>query len=336
MPSAPTAIVHPRIISPISGETLPLADVICQELLEGARVIQITGGPGSGKSTALAYLAATLDRPHKIAVLDDATSSEVTREALVRPVVCTGRVGFHHVAQVTLPLAPWTDDELLEYLVAAAPDQCGSVMQRLASLANRDEIRGNPALWRAVLDLFVADSGLCSIRAAIQRLLAIALRDHRERRWAADFCTAILLCDDAEATRTLGYLAPGPAYERLRLLWHPLVQRLLAGERIAKLILSEGECPALTYRWPRPLIDELAWLAKCDSVLAERLHAIYTSDRRTYHAQVATLLFAMDKTWRPHANRQAWLAQASFREALWPGLVIPSTDPARSNLSTLI
>ena len=55
-----TAVVRPRIVSPVSGEILPLDDAVAGELARGARIIQISGGPGSGKTTALAHLVATL------------------------------------------------------------------------------------------------------------------------------------------------------------------------------------------------------------------------------------------------------------------------------------
>jgi uncharacterized protein YjbI with pentapeptide repeats len=331
-----TAFVQPRIISPISGETLPLVDVVHHELLRGTRVIQISGGPGSGKTTALAHLAAVLPPAQDLVFLDDPTTSEVAAQAMRLRVVCASRQRYPELGPVIapLPLAPWTDDELIEYLTAVAPEHCGSVMRRLLALPSRNELRGNPALWCGVLAQFMSDESLTSIRAAIQRILAGMLRDPHERRFAAEFCTAILLGDDAEATRTLAQIIHGPQdLERLRWLRHPMVQSLLAGERIAMSILSDGECPALSRRWPRPLVEEVAWLARCDSVLAERLRTIYASDRQSYQSQAATLLFAIDKTWRPHAKRHARLAGASFPEAPWPGLVLPSNDHVRSNLS---
>lgn len=44
MSNAPAVLIQPRIVSPISGETLPLVDVVAQELFRGTRIIQISGG----------------------------------------------------------------------------------------------------------------------------------------------------------------------------------------------------------------------------------------------------------------------------------------------------
>ena len=55
------ALVRPRIISPATGETVPLDDQIGQVIEEGRyEHVGLMGGPGSGKSTALQHLAAVL------------------------------------------------------------------------------------------------------------------------------------------------------------------------------------------------------------------------------------------------------------------------------------
>ena len=53
--------VRPRIISPVTGEAVPLDDQIGQVIQEGRyKRVGLIGGPGSGKTTALRHLAAVL------------------------------------------------------------------------------------------------------------------------------------------------------------------------------------------------------------------------------------------------------------------------------------
>ena len=65
------APVRPRIVSPATGESLPLEDEVQVWLDKGGPYcLQIVGGPGSGKSTALAHLA---DEFHGLAGLPFST-----------------------------------------------------------------------------------------------------------------------------------------------------------------------------------------------------------------------------------------------------------------------
>src|SRR5262245_65682318 len=66
------APVRPRVISPVSGETLLLEDEI-QALLERGvmGMVWISGGPGSGKTTALAHLLGVLPPLRRATLHDD-------------------------------------------------------------------------------------------------------------------------------------------------------------------------------------------------------------------------------------------------------------------------
>jgi uncharacterized protein YjbI with pentapeptide repeats len=331
-----TALVRPRIVSPISGEILPLDEVVADELAAGSRIIQFSGGPGSGKTTALAHLAATLPAADDLVFLDNATTTDVTTHTSRRRVICANRLRNRQTVPdiVPLTLAPWTDDELIEYLRAVAPDRCASVMQRWAALADRADMAGNPALVRAVADKLLADEALTSLRVALQRILVDFLRDQEERRISAVFCLAILLRDESNQKRYLDQIARGPEdFERLRFLRHPLVQSLLAGEHTAGLLLKGEKCPFLAQPLPRALVLELGRLAARDSLLADRLRAIYGGKDTAYGPQAASILFAADRTWRPTSGRPANLHGGSFAGAAWSGIQLPRTKEVASDLS---
>jgi energy-coupling factor transporter ATP-binding protein EcfA2 len=135
------AIVRPRVISPTSGESLLLEEEILS-LIERKQhgTVWLEGEQGAGKTTALAHLAAVLP-PAANAVLLDDFWQYVEPDRLV---VACGSPNIKPMNPLaTYELAPWTDDELIEYLLAAQREACQSVMRRCRSADDKDRLRGN-------------------------------------------------------------------------------------------------------------------------------------------------------------------------------------------------
>ncbi|HZN35343.1 MAG TPA: pentapeptide repeat-containing protein [Pirellulaceae bacterium] len=327
------ALVRPRAIAPDSGEVLPLED-LAAELLQprSRRLIEISGGPGAGKTTALRHLAATLPAAADAVFLDDAQAEEIGVYAGQRNVFFASRETER--SDIVLRLAPWGDDDLIEWLLAAAPQRCGDVMARLHAAADKEVLRGNPTLWHVALDQFLDDASLSTIRGAVVAWLAKLLKLPKERRLAADFSLAILLRDPVEALRAFERLCPDHVpRDRYRPLRHAFVQQLLAAQRLANLIRSGGSCPALHASLPLPLIEELALWVRSDPAVGEALRSIMKSDRSRDHAQAATILFAADPAWRPDERQVAHLSGGAFPGAQWAGLRLPSQASQSSDLS---
>ena len=71
------ALVRPRVVSPVSGETLLLEDEILSLLeRDESGVVWLVGGPGAGKTTALAHLAAVVPASDRLILHDDHWSIE--------------------------------------------------------------------------------------------------------------------------------------------------------------------------------------------------------------------------------------------------------------------
>src|SRR3954471_6782694 len=120
------ALVRPRAISPHSGEPLPLEELVSEFLADrqaqlgtiAGTVIQIAGGPGAGKSTALAHLAEVLPQSSLLLFLDDASPEAVLLKKLQHQSVIFCYREQTHDADIMFELAPWTQDDLLELLLA--------------------------------------------------------------------------------------------------------------------------------------------------------------------------------------------------------------------------
>src|SRR5262249_19610621 len=107
------APVRPRVTSPASGETLLLEDEILSVLDPGATgIVWLSGGPGSGKSTALAHLAAVLAHSDRVDLHDDDWSIPGQRGKLS---IGGGIAGTAPKGAIVYDLAQWDNDEIIEY-----------------------------------------------------------------------------------------------------------------------------------------------------------------------------------------------------------------------------
>src|SRR5205085_1796230 len=74
----------------------------------------------------------------------------------------------HELARFeVLELAPWCDDDLIEYLLCTNRDRCKSVMQRVRNDPDRGALCGNAQLWRIALDEMVADDSVLTCTQAL-------------------------------------------------------------------------------------------------------------------------------------------------------------------------
>ena len=145
------ARVRPRVLSSETGASLPLADMIGPILAGGeSGVIRLVGLPGSGKTTALEYLAGVVPPHLNVSFLDDPHRSAIEEAASRGWVVSTSNNASHSVPSdraTNLRLAPWGEDEWIEYLLASDRQTCASVMARLARCRgpSRPDSAGSPS-----------------------------------------------------------------------------------------------------------------------------------------------------------------------------------------------
>ena len=136
------------MILPETNDTIPLEDLLREFQGRLGEALAIVGGVGSGKTTALAHLAAVLAENLKISFLDEPSLAELYHALSLGAVVFTLREPEDFPPVSVIRLAPWTDDDLVEYLLARHPQLCASVMRRLQAAADRDLPAGLPELWR--------------------------------------------------------------------------------------------------------------------------------------------------------------------------------------------
>lgn len=249
------AAVVPRVLSEVTGDPLALEEVV-EPYLGRRGAIAILGPAGSGKTTALAHLAAAF--PRRLALLDDDAPPAGIRDAAAAGLVVYAREHLHAIPELALfRLAPWGKDEALEYMMAVHRDACARVMRALLADPDVLMLDGTPGLWCAVLDRMAG--GAAGVAAALAEIAArlpagdplhrhaavgLLRRAHEialEVRGGTDAWPVLsvrqepavlrpaarILADSAEARDTLARVCDGPCDDRqpmaasLLLLLHP-------------------------------------------------------------------------------------------------------------------
>jgi uncharacterized protein YjbI with pentapeptide repeats len=308
------APVKPRGILPETGDAIALEEAI-ESLIGGrsAGIVEIVGDAGAGKTTALEHLAACNQFSSGVTFLDEPELADVKRAAAESLVIFTTSVHRNSLQAPSIQLAPWGDDDLIEYLFAKHADRCQAVFELVQNDSFREHIGGEPELWRAILDEMAMDDRPAGIRQALSRAVARSIEPAASEA-VGDFCLSKTL-HDFHQTETL---ALG---DRLR-LWdltasllrfHP-VWLLLAGQRIVELI-ELRRYDDLPTEAPYELLRESALR------IAENQDLIDAIDRHTHEnhtnqqAMLASLLHIAGAAWRPIPN--ANLAKGYFNGAQW-------------------
>jgi uncharacterized protein YjbI with pentapeptide repeats len=320
------ARVRPRVISPESGESLPLEDLIGPILTRGeSGNIRIVGGAGAGKTTALNHLAGLVP-PHLNASFRDEPSAEAISDALAPGwVVHTADTSAGDATN--LRLAPWGKDEWIEYLLATDRRLCGSVMARLAPLEDEvHALEGIPELWRVVLDRMVADSSLPGPRRALIHQLADLTPDAESRERIESRCFAAIVGRDRKAIRRMEAIRrDGPDEPLLRLVRHRPVQLILAADSIVRALKGRTESVVLRATLPRDLVRETAGRIAHDSDVVHRLRFLITNAVRPLHPMAASLLHSLGTGWKPE-QPIPYLARAYLDHAAWPEIELAGAD----------
>ena len=323
------ARVRPRVLSPITGESLPLTEIV-GPLFEGREsgAIRLVGGPGSGKSTAVNHLAGLVPPHLRVSFLDEPHPSAINQAVSRGWVVYTSKYASSPSAGATnLQLARWGEDEWIEYLLASDRRLCAAVMARLARVkAESRRLDGIPELWRLVLDRMMADPSVQGPCSALRNELAALLSDAEVRQDLEGTCFYALCTKAGEPSRRTSSSHRHVPEEGLkRLIRHRPIQLLLAADWIAGAIKHGTESAGLDLTLPRELVLEAAARIADDRAAVDRLWSLIADGDGLLHPMVASLLHALGIGWKP-----TWpsprLAGAYLDNASWPEIDLKGAD----------
>lgn len=333
MQDACQPIVVPRVYALKQSGTLRLDQAVrCYAGTGGSTMIALTGGPGSGKSTAIEYLRTALPPRPPVSFFDEPLVQEA-RQAARSSLVIFSSPEKHKLSDLLeLRLAPWGTDEFIEYLLATNRARVKSVMARLEHDQHRSLIGGAPELWRPMLDAMAADESISNALGALRRVVDQAFPHKLRTRAVIDACYERLDAKDAgqwplalRERLAARWRQPPPAFRhraaRLVVLLDSIVSGLTLGRRVA----------LVTRALPHDLISLCGHAASNIGAVRAALIEMLADKRTTQHGTIASILHASGSGWEfppeviPSLNG-AHLAGAWFRKQNWPGLSATQAD----------
>lgn len=332
------AVVTPRVRAEDGGgEVLPIQDHVAVLLRRSRRgVVTLSGPPGSGKSTGLAHLLTALTPDAPIRIFDDVNGhgwTEVSAAAKAGVVFVSSSEACPFDCVARYAMAPWSDDDLIEYLLAAHRAQCQAVMFKVKSYAQHFSLDGSPQLWRAVLDTMAGDESIGDVATALRKCLAPLLSD---TNMTAGRLSLMALCGRASRDDLLSLNLDAPAS---RLVRHRPVQIALASEMIVRGLCDWGPVFGLDRHWPHDLVTETARLASHWSAAIERLKELATGKYRAAQPMAVSVLLAVQPDWRPEPRQSVPLLHGAYvAGAHWGGVdlrrcVLDGADLASADLA---
>ncbi|MBL8805187.1 MAG: pentapeptide repeat-containing protein [Planctomycetes bacterium] len=244
-----------------------------------------------------------------------------------------------------LQLAPWGEDECIEYLLHAHREQCTSVMRRLRDAGDLASLGGVAQLVSAVLDTLAADESALSAAEALDRRVNELLARAPDRAALEALCLQSALEPEYVAALAERRSA-APRFEgEFKLLRHPIARASLAA-RALLAALERGELPEGTLenlgadvvRCTAPLVRVApsairALLERFESakpkeagLVASLLHA---ADANAFAKWIASRVGKRDKPYQLHAARLSGAPWTGFQLA---NAALPNCDFSRAAL----
>ncbi len=327
------AIVRPRAVCPETGESLPLEELVESFFFQHQTgAIEIVGGPGSGKTTALAHLAEVLYPCDTVLYLDEPTPSEVVRAMASQLVVYTTSRRWHNdIADVVFDLSPWGEDDLIEFLLAAHRGLCRSVILRIRAAQDRGLLGGSPELWRIAIERMARDDSIAGLREVLMAETAAGISTMSNEQLVQDYALAQLRgADEVSSSK----LIPIGSARLLRMLRYRVVQTMLAGTRLRKAL--EQRDYALFRRLPYELVSETAATARDSAEAMNGLRAMLAVRSGKLQSTAASILHATATGWTPvlgdETSSLPCMWGAHLAGAKWPGVKLPGVLLTGANL----
>lgn len=330
------AAVRPRVyLAGAEGAVLLEEEVAARLEAHKPGVIALHGGPGTGKSTAIAHLAHLFGND-PVLELDDGPGP-IACEALATAathrlvVYVPSGMSIDHAAEVWR-LVPWGEDEWIEYLLAVHRDRCGSVMQRVRRDPARRRLAGTAHLWCWVLDELALDESLPDVSSALRAALV--------RRLKRSFDTVAKACFDLLATPSVKQ----PNFDVIKqlrsagtgilpLLRMEPVRLLLAAEHLSNLLHSRASLDVLRQPLPPSYVEAVASRIRHAEPVLLKLRQAAAGDVAAMHATAISLLHAAGDAWVPKTGLAPLLAGAYLPGLSWPGVRLRRLNIDNADLS---
>lgn len=282
-----------------------------------------------GKSVAIAHLASIFVTDPPL-LIDDADQDKIL--ALEDQRVIYSTRWRLRTTPFSYTLARWSEDDLIELLLAIAPERCASVMSRVAQAADKSLLAGQPELCDVVARQMVASDSVSDCRAAIGRAIGALTSDDKTKNDARKYA---LFATIGEEMATWKHAARLRESSRMlsNLLHHQAVRNLLAAEEMVARLARASEGPLLRRELPLILSKEIARLVPTSDSATERLLKLVSGLDDHSAPAAATILHHSETGWKPDCRKCSEYFGADFAGAKWRGLELFAANLSRADLS---
>ena len=322
------APVSPRVRLRPFEASLPIEKQVEALLAKKTRgAVNLVGPPGSGKTMAMEHLAAKLDPDAPVCFADG-------RDPQMRPptgkclVLVPSREPLDQKHLVTLEMSPWTDEDLIEYLLATHPGRCRAVMDKIRNDPIRASLRGLPELWRIVLDEMAADDEVAGVEAALSSVLFRHLSDPQMRDAAERQCLFALA--PWGITRPIPHYTLEPKLDRI--VRHQPVRMMLAARRLTQGLRDGTAWDELKGKLPDDLIEHCGLHVRLYPAAQDTLESMLGGQDDQVHAMAASILHAACASWRPGGQNTLNLCDAKLSYVQWSNVDLSGSHLRRADL----
>jgi uncharacterized protein YjbI with pentapeptide repeats len=306
--------VRPRVRTEARGAASLLEDLLTPFFDSGRpALVQLFGPAGSGKTEALACLKERF-AGQPLVVRDEPPPRRLIVLDPPWVVVYTGRAADPDIL-LSWQMAPWTDDDCVEFVLANFRQRARSVLGRYMACAERGALGGLPALCATALEDLAADESLADLPTLFRRRLYPLFTEPGAYREASD--QALLLLQDGS-----GPVWTMPGHPVGRLLHHPYLVSLMAQDRFVERLA--GNDITCLRRLPLALRQAAAPLVRTSPQAMATLQAALL--HVPYQPAAVALLLAADPKWHPGSQPLKYLQGRPLGGVQWRGAVLTGAD----------
>jgi uncharacterized protein YjbI with pentapeptide repeats len=313
--------VEPRVISPRTGDRMPLIDAIENVLLLHATgCIALVGDP---VETHFA-LEAIRDRVDpRVCILFEPYAHDVQSRSRSGFVLFSAKQNPEW-ADLRLRLMPWDNDDILDYLLNHHPAECADVFKRIQSC--RPIWRPTTTLvWKEVIGHLARSPAMAGPEAVVENHVRFLLREPKHFQLAYEWAEAVFANDAERSAQLYARLSNVPEIGVGAYLFRDIVfvrMILLMGWT---LTLRKKQLPSvLRLDTNFELLTELGRRLSEEPQTVEFLKRA-NSHPVNYQAVVASLLRRVDLGWRPKGAGWWNFCGADLAGVAWEGIEFKGT-----------
>ena len=231
------------------------------------------------------------------------------------------------VSKHTLTIAPWDRDDVIQYVLALAPQESRSILARIKP-SDFAMVRGGNAVWQSIIQTMLNMPDEADFMKILRSILASKLprsplpfTRKESMKWLGD-----QFLHDGSLAKLL-MMGDDPVY--LALLQIPDLRMDIAADRFADLLDSSNK-RILQTKQPSELLMEVSHRLRDSAGVMEFLkRCVYQS----YASTAVSLLIRIAPNWKPEPAKKLDLREASLRLAHWDGVRLESTRFGNADLT---